>query len=80
SYLEAHGTGTALGDPIEIAGLTKAFEKDTQEKQFCAIGSSKSNIGHCESAAGIAGLTKILFQFKYGQIAPSLHAQRLNPN
>lgn len=80
SYVEAHGTGTALGDPIEIAGLTKAFEEDTQEKQFCAIGSSKSNIGHCESAAGIAGLTKILFQFKYGQIAPSLHAQRLNPN
>lgn len=80
SYLEAHGTGTALGDPIEIAGLTKAFEEDTQEKQFCAIGSSKSNIGHCESAAGIAGLTKILFQFKYGQIVPSLHAQQLNPN
>ncbi|MEG7378239.1 SDR family NAD(P)-dependent oxidoreductase [Bacillus subtilis] len=80
SYLEAHGTGTALGDPIEIAGLTKAFEEDTLEKQFCAIGSSKSNIGHCESAAGIAGLTKILFQFKYGQIAPSLHSQRLNPN
>lgn len=80
SYLEAHGTGTALGDPIEIAGLTKAFEEDTQEKQFCAIGSSKSNIGHCESAAGIAGLTKILFQFKYGQIAPSLHSKQLNPN
>ncbi|PAY12901.1 SDR family NAD(P)-dependent oxidoreductase [Bacillus sp. 7705b] len=80
SYLEAHGTGTALGDPIEIAGLTKAFEEDTQERQFCAIGSSKSNIGHCESAAGIAGLTKILFQFRYGQIAPSLHAERLNPN
>ncbi|KAA6474297.1 SDR family NAD(P)-dependent oxidoreductase [Bacillus swezeyi] len=80
SYLEAHGTGTALGDPIEIAGLTKAFEEDTQERQFCSIGSSKSNIGHCESAAGIAGLTKILFQFKSGQIAPSLHSERLNPN
>ncbi|MCI3987795.1 hypothetical protein MMJ63_25185, partial [Bacillus vallismortis] len=64
----------------EIAGLTKAFEEDTQEKQFCEIGSSKSNIGHCESAAGIAGLTKILLQFKYGQIAPSLQSQRLNPN
>ncbi|MGX7835547.1 mutanobactin A polyketide synthase MubH, partial [Campylobacter fetus subsp. venerealis] len=62
SYIEAHGTGTALGDPIEIAGLTKAFEEDTTDKQFCAIGSAKSNIGHCESAAGIAGLTKILFQ------------------
>lgn len=68
SYLEAHGTGTALGDPIEIAGLTKAFEKDTQEKQFCAIGSSKSNIGHCESAAGIAGLTKILFSLNMAKL------------
>ncbi|WP_045926693.1 beta-ketoacyl reductase, partial [Bacillus siamensis] len=77
---EAHGTGTALGDPIEIAGLTKAFEEDTTDKQFCAIGSAKSNIGHCESAAGIAGLTKILFQLKDRQIAPSLHAKELNPN
>lgn len=80
SYLEAHGTGTALGDPIEIAGLTRAFEEDTTDRQFCAIGSAKSNIGHCESAAGIAGLTKILLQLKYGQIAPSLHSERLNPN
>lgn len=80
SYIEAHGTGTALGDPIEIAGLTKAFEEDTTDKQFCAIGSAKSNIGHCESAAGIAGLTKILFQLKDRQIAPSLHAEQLNPN
>ncbi|MGY3837443.1 SDR family NAD(P)-dependent oxidoreductase [Bacillus atrophaeus] len=80
SYLEAHGTGTALGDPIEIAGLTRAFEEDTTDRQFCAIGSAKSNIGHCESAAGIAGLTKILLQLKYSQIAPSLHSERLNPN
>ncbi|WP_045506063.1 SDR family NAD(P)-dependent oxidoreductase [Bacillus amyloliquefaciens] len=80
SYIEAHGTGTALGDPIEIAGLTKAFEEDTTDKQFCAIGSAKSNIGHCESAAGIAGLTKILFQLQDRQIAPSLHAGQLNPN
>ncbi|MDJ1631520.1 polyketide synthase [Bacillus velezensis] len=80
SYIEAHGTGTALGDPIEIAGLTKAFEEDTTDKQFCAIGSAKSNISHCESAAGIAGLTKILFQLKDRQIAPSLHADQLNPN
>ena len=58
SYVEAHGTGTALGDPIEISGLTQAFERHTQKKQFCAIGSVKSNIGHSESAAGIAGLTK----------------------
>ncbi|TQK74550.1 polyketide synthase PksM [Brevibacillus sp. AG162] len=80
SYIEAHGTGTALGDPIEIAGLTRAFGQYTKDKQFCAIGSAKSNIGHTESAAGIAGLTKILLQMKYGQIAPSLHAEVMNPN
>ncbi|WP_054861705.1 polyketide synthase [Gracilibacillus sp. JCM 18860] len=70
-YIEAHGTGTALGDPIEIAGLTKAFEAYTQEHQYCAIGSVKSNIGHAESAAGIAGISKILLQLKYGQFVPS---------
>lgn len=80
SYVEAHGTGTALGDPIEIEGLRRAFEHNTQDKQFCAIGSVKSNIGHCESAAGIAGLSKILLQMKHGQLAPSLHAEALNPN
>ncbi|WP_025701963.1 SDR family NAD(P)-dependent oxidoreductase, partial [Paenibacillus forsythiae] len=80
SYLEAHGTGTALGDPIEIEGLTRAFEKDTKDRQFCAIGSAKSGIGHCESAAGIAGLTKVLLQMKHGQLVPSLHAASLNSN
>lgn len=85
SYIEAHGTGTALGDPIEIAGLTKAFRKVTSKQysrdtQYCAIGSVKSNIGHLESAAGIAGITKVLLQMKHGQIAPSLHSANLNPN
>lgn len=80
SYMEAHGTGTSLGDPIEIAGLSKAFKKHTQDKQFCAIGSAKSNIGHCESAAGIAGLAKVLLQMKHGQLVPSLHSEVLNPN
>ncbi|APA02763.1 hypothetical protein BK055_09500 [Bacillus velezensis] len=80
SYIEAHGTGTSLGDPIEITGLTKAFSEQTQDKQFCAIGSAKSNIGHCESAAGIAGLTKVLLQMKHKQLAPSLHYRTLNPN
>ena len=79
SYIEAHGTGTKLGDPIEIAALSKAFQQHTQEKGFCLIGSAKSNIGHCESAAGIAGLTKVLLQMKYEQIVPSLHSQVLNP-
>ncbi|MCC9263789.1 SDR family NAD(P)-dependent oxidoreductase [Bacillus velezensis] len=80
SYLEAHGTGTALGDPIEIDGLTKAFRLTTEDLQFCSIGSIKSNIGHLESAAGIAGITKLLLQLKHKRIAPSLHAAELNPN
>ncbi len=84
SYIEAHGTGTKLGDPIEITGLSKAFDlgkaEDCPEKQYCQIGSVKSNIGHCESAAGIAGLTKVLLQMQHGQIAPSLHSKALNPN
>lgn len=80
SYIEAHGTGTSLGDPIEISGLTSAFEKQTRDRQYCAIGSIKSNIGHCEAAAGIAGLTKVLLQMKYQQLVPSLHAETLNPN
>jgi acyl transferase domain-containing protein/SAM-dependent methyltransferase/aryl carrier-like protein len=79
SYVEAHGTGTALGDPIEVAGLVQAFERHTQNKQFCAIGSVKSNIGHGESAAGIAGLTKVLLQMQHGELVPSLHAETLNP-
>ncbi|HLP42722.1 MAG TPA: SDR family NAD(P)-dependent oxidoreductase, partial [Fibrobacteria bacterium] len=83
SYLEAHGTGTKLGDPIEIAALTQAFRRGMgggEDNGFCLIGSAKSNIGHCESAAGIAGLTKVLLQMRHGQIAPSLHSSRLNPH
>lgn len=80
SYIEAHGTGTQLGDPIEISGLTQAFFKDTKENGFCSIGSVKSNIGHLEAAAGIAGITKIILQMKHKQIVPSLHAKELNPN
>lgn len=80
SYIEAHGTGTSLGDPIEIAGLTQAFNQFSHDTQYCAIGSIKSNIGHCEAAAGIAGITKVLLQMKAKQIVPSLHADILNPN
>lgn len=80
SYIEAHGTGTSLGDPIEITGLTKAYKKFTKDTQFCPIGSVKSNIGHLESAAGISGLTKLLLQFKYKQLVPSIHSDPLNPN
>lgn len=78
TYLEAHGTGTALGDPIEIAGLSNAFAQQTGERGFCAIGSVKSNIGHCEGAAGIAGLTKVLLQLKHGLLVPSLHCTEVN--
>lgn len=79
SYIEAHGTGTSLGDPIEIASLKKAFQ--VKDKNFlCKIGSVKSNIGHCESAAGISGITKVLLQLKNKQLAPSIHAEVQNPN
>lgn len=80
SYLEAHGTGTPLGDPIEITGLEDAYQPDTSDKQFCAIGSVKSNIGHAEAAAGIAQVIKVLLQIQAKQIAPNLiHSEQLNP-
>ncbi|MET8560107.1 SDR family NAD(P)-dependent oxidoreductase [Streptomyces flaveolus] len=79
-YIEAHGTGTALGDPIEVAGLTRAFREHARDERVCAIGSVKSNIGHAESAAGISGLTKVLLQMKHGKIAPSIHSTQPNPN
>ncbi|MBV8226420.1 MAG: SDR family NAD(P)-dependent oxidoreductase, partial [Verrucomicrobia bacterium] len=78
SYIEAHGTGTALGDPIEFKALCDAFG-ESRDKGFCAIGSLKSNIGHLEGAAGIAGLTKVLMQLKHRQLCPSLHAEVVNP-
>ena len=62
SYLEAHGTGTQLGDPIEMTGLSQAFSTHTKDTGFCAIGSVKSNIGHLEAAAGIAGIIKIVLK------------------
>src|SRR6185437_13253305 len=79
-YIEAHGTGTALGDPIEITGLCKAFADTSDAKQICPIGSVKSVIGHLEAAAGIAALSKVLLQIKHRQLSPSLHADPTNPN
>ncbi|MRN51862.1 SDR family NAD(P)-dependent oxidoreductase [Paenibacillus monticola] len=79
-YIETHGTGTSLGDPIEISGLQKAFEGHTSDKQFCSIGSVKSNVGHLEAAAGILSLTKVILQLKHKMLVPSLHADPPNPN
>lgn len=79
SYVEAHGSGTELGDPIEIRGLTEAFGPRTDEASWCAIGSVKSVIGHLEPAAGIAGLTKVLLQMRHRRLVPTLHAETLNP-
>ncbi|MBM7440079.1 SDR family NAD(P)-dependent oxidoreductase [Streptomyces sp. HB132] len=79
-YVEAHGTGTALGDPIELTGLTHGYRSAGAAQGPWAIGSVKSNIGHLESAAGIAGLTKVLLQFRHRTLVPSLHSAELNPN
>lgn len=77
-YIEAHGTGTELGDPIEIAGLNSAFQSYAVGNQVCAIGSVKTNIGHLEAAAGVVSISKVLLQMKHRQLAPSLHSAELN--
>ena len=79
SFIETHGTGTTLGDPIEIEALTQAFRASTDKKQFCAVGSVKTNIGHLDAAAGAAGLIKAVLALKHGMIPPSLHFERPNP-
>jgi phthiocerol/phenolphthiocerol synthesis type-I polyketide synthase E len=79
-YVETHGTGTRLGDPIEIAGLTQAFCQTTQKKRFCAIGSVKPNIGHLDAAAGIAGFIKTVLALKHNTIPKSLHFTSPNPD
>ncbi|MEH2193605.1 MAG: SDR family NAD(P)-dependent oxidoreductase [Nostoc sp.] len=79
TYMEAHGTGTPLGDPIEITALTQAFSTNTQNKGFCAIGSVKTNVGHLDAAAGVAGLIKTVLALKHQQIPPSLHFESRNP-
>ncbi|MHC5747806.1 MAG: type I polyketide synthase [Nostoc sp.] len=79
TYVETHGTGTILGDPIEIKALTEAFRASTNKKSFCAIGSVKSNIGHLNTAAGVTGLIKTVLALKHQQIPPSLHFQEPNP-
>lgn len=78
-YVEAHGTGTPIGDPIEIAALTQAFRKGTQKKNFCGVGSIKTNMGHLDTAAGVAGLIKTVLAVKHKMIPPSLHFKKPNP-
>jgi acyl transferase domain-containing protein/surfactin synthase thioesterase subunit len=78
-YVECHGTATALGDPLEIQALTQAFRAHTQRAGFCPIGSVKSNVGHLEQCAGMAGLIKTVLTLKHGVIPPSLHFETPNP-
>jgi acyl transferase domain-containing protein len=79
SYVETHGSGTALGDPIEVAALTKAFRLSTRRTQFCALGSVKTNVGHLATAAGVAGLIKTVLVLRHGMIPPTLHFKEPNP-
>jgi acyl transferase domain-containing protein len=79
SYVEAHGTATALGDPIEVRALTQAFRASTARTNFCALGSVKSNVGHLDAAAGVAGLIKTVLALKHRELPPSLHYRAPNP-
>jgi acyl transferase domain-containing protein/acyl carrier protein len=79
SYVETHGTGTALGDPIEIRALTKAFGNKTRGKRSVAIGSVKTNVGHLDAAAGSASLLKAILALKHQQLPPSMHFESPNP-
>ena len=79
SYVETHGTGTPVGDPIEIAALTQAFRQSTDKVGFCGVGSVKSNIGHTDTAAGVASFMKVALSMQHGELAPSLHFKSPNP-
>jgi acyl transferase domain-containing protein len=79
TYVEAHGTATLLGDPIEVAALTQAFSAKTSKKGFCALGSVKSNVGHLASAAGVTGLIKTVLALEKGKLPPSLNFKTPNP-
>jgi len=79
SYVEAHGTATPVGDPIEVRALTRAFRQHTRDTGFCGIGSVKTNIGHTSSAAGVAGLIKASLALHHKVLPPSLHFKRPNP-
>jgi len=76
SYVEAHGTGTKLGDPIELEALATVFQEKTNKKNFCGLGSVKSNIGHTTAAAGVAGVQKVLLSMRHRTLVPTLHVTR----
>ncbi|WP_051614117.1 beta-ketoacyl synthase N-terminal-like domain-containing protein [Paenibacillus sp. UNC217MF] len=78
SYIEAHGTGTKLGDPIEIDGIRRAFRHFTDKKQFCGIGSVKTNIGHLDGTSGVAGLVKAIASLKYKELLPTINFSKPN--
>lgn len=78
-YVEAHGTATLIGDPIEVEALTRAYRQYTDRTGYCGIGSVKSNIGHLDAAAGLAGLVKASLALKHGEIPPTLHVTEPNP-
>lgn len=80
SYVEAHGAGTRSADASEMIALTKAFRAQTADRQFCAVGSVKGNIGHAGDAAGIAGLAKVVLALQHREVPPSLHVERQNPD
>jgi acyl transferase domain-containing protein/acyl carrier protein len=79
TYVEAHGAATPLGDPVEIAALTKAFRAGTHRRHYCAVGSVKTNVGHLHEAAGIAGFIKTVLALGHKQLPPSLHFRSPNP-
>jgi acyl transferase domain-containing protein len=79
-YVECHGTGTYLGDPIEVAALTEAFRCSTDAKGYCRIGSVKSNIGHLDTAAGVVSLIKTVLSMEHGKMPPTLGFERANPS
>lgn len=79
AYVETHGTATPLGDSVEVAALTKAFRAGSERKQYCALGSVKTNVGHLDAASGVAGLIKTSLALRHGEIPPTLHFSRPNP-
>ena len=78
-YVEAHGSGTPVGDPIEVRALTKAFRSFTQRSTYCAIGSVKTNVGHLDAAAAVTGIIKTVLALKNRKLPPSLNFSEPNP-